>query len=295
LVVGGIGSLAEAEIGEEVILLGWGGLFFSFLTIVSGAVSLGKPRKGGKATILFSIAGAILGGDFVAVCMALALVGGIISVRTVAESDSEGGGVASTKGRSWAAPVAGAVGLLILVALFAPDKKEQSGKVFEQERERVPELAPEPAPAPAEIQSSGGIHSAAGQLLLKVGETARSGMFEVRLNSFKTTKQIYTELSVENAEPGNVYALLNVTVRCVDKESRFYMSGSLHIEDNGRELLFDNEELMLGLDSPAGQLNPYTEKSGYVVFLIPERLSGAKMIWQPGRGFDDAYFVLARR
>lgn len=80
LVMGGIGAAAGAEGGETVIGLGWGGVLFSFLTIIFGAVALGaKTKTPGVLLILSSIAGAVLGGTLVAVFMVLSLIGGILA------------------------------------------------------------------------------------------------------------------------------------------------------------------------------------------------------------------------
>lgn len=80
LFVGGIGTAFEAEGATTVANLGWGGIAFSFLTIVLGAIAIGaKGRLVGTLLCLSSLAGAILGGTFVAVFMALALIGGILA------------------------------------------------------------------------------------------------------------------------------------------------------------------------------------------------------------------------
>ena len=64
-----------------VVGLGWGGVVFSFLAIVLGAVAMGaKGRTPGVLLILCAVGGAILGGTFVAVFMALVLIGGILAL-----------------------------------------------------------------------------------------------------------------------------------------------------------------------------------------------------------------------
>ena len=81
LFFGGVGAALEAEDAGTVIGLGWGGVVFSFLTIILGAVAMGaKGRVPGVLLILCAIAGAILGGTFVAVFMALAAAGGVLAV-----------------------------------------------------------------------------------------------------------------------------------------------------------------------------------------------------------------------
>ena len=81
LFVGGIGGALEAEGAETVIGLGWGGVFFSFMVIVLGAVIIGRQGKFSCILLMVSaIAGAVLGGTIVAIFMALALMGGIIAI-----------------------------------------------------------------------------------------------------------------------------------------------------------------------------------------------------------------------
>lgn len=91
LFVGGLGGAFDAEGANTVVGLGWGGLFFSFLAIVLGAITLGaKGRVPGILLVISAIAGAILGGTLVAICMALVIMGGILAII--------GGGRKSTSG-----------------------------------------------------------------------------------------------------------------------------------------------------------------------------------------------------
>lgn len=81
LLVGGVASAVEAEGSGTVVGLGWGGVFFSFATIVLGAIALGtRGRVPGILLIVSALLGAVLGGTLVAVFMVLALVGGILAV-----------------------------------------------------------------------------------------------------------------------------------------------------------------------------------------------------------------------
>lgn len=87
LFFGGVGAAFEAEDAGTVIGLGWGGVAFSFLTIILGAVAINAKGRGpGVLLILCAVAGAILGGTFVAVFMALAAAGGILAVVAKRES-----------------------------------------------------------------------------------------------------------------------------------------------------------------------------------------------------------------
>lgn len=80
LMIGGIGAGFEAEGASTVVGLGWGGIGFSFLTIILGAVAMGaKGKVPGILIMLCAIAGAVLGGTLVALFMVLALIGGLLA------------------------------------------------------------------------------------------------------------------------------------------------------------------------------------------------------------------------
>lgn len=80
LMVGGVGAAFKADSAHVVLGLGWGGVGFSFLVIVLGALSTSSnSRIPGLLLILASIFGAVLGGTLVAVFMVLALVGGLLA------------------------------------------------------------------------------------------------------------------------------------------------------------------------------------------------------------------------
>ncbi len=81
LFMGGAASALQAEGAHTVLTLGWGGLIFSFVVIILGAIGLGSSsRWPGILQIISSLAGAVLGGTFVAIFMVLALIGGILLV-----------------------------------------------------------------------------------------------------------------------------------------------------------------------------------------------------------------------
>ena len=84
---------ASAALGETTVdnvasssmaVFGGMGLLFSFLTIIFGVIAMNaKSKKPGLALIACAIIGAITGGTFVAVCMALTLAGGIVATLGV--------------------------------------------------------------------------------------------------------------------------------------------------------------------------------------------------------------------
>ena len=123
LFLGGIGSAFEAEGANTVIGLGWGGVLFSFLTIVFGAIAIARPKGAGTGLIISSILGAVLGGTIVAVCMALSLIGGILAVvgakKTISsalpEEPSQNTPTANTVSSKKLYWIGGGIGLLVLV------------------------------------------------------------------------------------------------------------------------------------------------------------------------------------
>lgn len=80
LLFGGVGAAFNADGAQTVVGLGWGGVVFSFLAIVFGAVVFAKPKGAGIGLVIVSILGAILGGTLVAVFMVLALIGGVLAI-----------------------------------------------------------------------------------------------------------------------------------------------------------------------------------------------------------------------
>ena len=81
LFIGGVGGALEAEGANTVVGLGWGGVFFSFLVIGLGAATIvARGRTSAILLVIATIAGAILGGTFVAIFMALALIGGVMAL-----------------------------------------------------------------------------------------------------------------------------------------------------------------------------------------------------------------------
>lgn len=80
LFLGGLVGAFGAEGAGTVISFGMAGIGASLLTVVSGGISLAKPRMGGIGSIVLSLFGIVLGGTLVAMCLALGLIGGILAV-----------------------------------------------------------------------------------------------------------------------------------------------------------------------------------------------------------------------
>lgn len=81
LMVGGCGMAIEAEEAGTVVGLGWGGVAFSFLAIILGAVAMGaRSRWPGVLLVVCALLGIVFGGTLVAVTMVLALAGGTMAI-----------------------------------------------------------------------------------------------------------------------------------------------------------------------------------------------------------------------
>ncbi len=83
-----VDNSASSQIGTFALL----GLLASFITIILGAISMGaKTKKPSIAVMICAIVGAITGGTFVAVCMVLALIGGLLAflgTKPIKESET---------------------------------------------------------------------------------------------------------------------------------------------------------------------------------------------------------------
>lgn len=156
LFIGGMGAALEADKADTVIGLGWGGVFFSFLVIVFGAVAFAKPKGGGQGLILSSILGAILGGTLVAICMVMALVAGIlalagakkVSTTQAGDSASVSSEVPAVAAKKKTSPWAWGALALVVVAIFAAgsgkgDAEAKEDPIAALEREAVSNLRPD--------------------------------------------------------------------------------------------------------------------------------------------------------
>jgi uncharacterized protein YecT (DUF1311 family) len=157
LFVGGLGAAFEADGGEVVVALGWGGVFFSFLVIIFSGISLGVRRRWpGFMLILSSIGGAILGGTFVAVLMVLSLVGGLLAIVGGGTKTSHAEGSAerapeensqprSGNGAVWLYVMGGVVGMtaIVLVALNLPLADEAALGISSNQTGRASETGPD--------------------------------------------------------------------------------------------------------------------------------------------------------
>lgn len=60
LFLGGLGSAFSASGSGDVVSFGWGGILFSLLVVIYGAIALAKPKVGATGLILSSLFGIAL-------------------------------------------------------------------------------------------------------------------------------------------------------------------------------------------------------------------------------------------
>ncbi|MDP1548349.1 MAG: hypothetical protein Q8L87_20230 [Anaerolineales bacterium] len=154
LFFGGLGSAVGSQGAGTVVGLGWGGVVFSFLAIVFGAVVFAKPKGAGIALVVTSILGAVLGGTLVAICMTLSLVGGILAIlgakgnppSTVVSSETAQPGPKKKTGL-WIGIVAGVLGLVVIAGMVGKSSGDKGTTV-----DPLAELA---SAAPSNLQPTG--------------------------------------------------------------------------------------------------------------------------------------------
>jgi hypothetical protein len=130
LIVGGVGANFNAEAGDTMILLGWGGLIVSFAIIVLGAIAMNaKTFMPGLLIIIASIFGAIYGGTLVAVLMILALVGGVLACMSNGNTEMIEASIQEPKSKMDSLIVVVALaGLILMGILYAAKPNEKAAE-----------------------------------------------------------------------------------------------------------------------------------------------------------------------
>jgi len=271
LFMGGLGGAFEASGAADVVAYGWIGIAASMPVIAGGGVALAKPRAGGCVIVAFSLLGIVLGGTLVAICLVLALAGGILAVLAkspVATPDEQ-----EPTRKRWQA-LAGSImaGIILSVAgITVMDKKDN--------------------PTPSEPAA----HESAAPDALAVEATAVGEQFEVTLHAFEVYQSLGSGAFQKRAAPGTAFVVLDITVKCIDRESRWYTPGDLVAVLDGREFSFDKHETIIGVTRMFGQINPLTTDRGVLVFQVPAEALQGQLAWHPGRGFGTVRFTLAPR
>lgn len=86
--------------------------------------------------------------------------------------------------------------------------------------------------------------------------------------------------------------MLEVSVQCIDNESRWYAPSDLIASLGGQIIKFDKHENLFCVTQSFGQINPLSEQKGLIVFKLPVEAANAELAWQPGRGAGETPFKL---
>jgi hypothetical protein len=120
-----------------------------------------------------------------------------------------------------------------------------------------------------------------------IGETIKTGYFEVKVTSAKFYKFITAREGLINfkKDAKDRYLLLGITIKNTDKEARtLFDAGPILINVNNKEYSFDRPEPTnaegWGLSPEA--LNPTISKSTFLVYKIPREMTG-DVLWRPNR------------
>ena len=153
LVVGGVGSVLQADNAKMVVLLGWGGIIFSLLTIILGAVcATARTAMPAAFLIVAAIGGMVFGGTVVAICMVLALVGGLLAV-CASNSATDAAPVSSRS-----AAIDGESGLMNadeIIARHLQRREEEGAAPSQPQRREEITSTSRPARAPSRPASAG--------------------------------------------------------------------------------------------------------------------------------------------
>lgn len=211
LFIGGVGGAFQASGADTVIGLGWGGLAFAFLAIIFGAVSLGaRSRTPGVLLTLSALGGAMLGGTMVAVCMVLALVGGLLAAFGAKPAPAGTALVPSTiparrRGR-WR-KVLGAAGALVVglvVIGLASKPGKQASPVASTSSARATVASSAQTLGTAAPETSPAVTAPSSPPTFQVGETFATQRFHVTITS-ATVKHSVGDLLTSQAPAGGEY------------------------------------------------------------------------------------------
>ncbi len=87
LIMGGAEGI-EGEGLSMVYNIGWGGVFFSFLVIIFGVMAMGAEKiTFGILLTVSAILAAYFGGLFATILMAIALIGGIMTIIGISKRE----------------------------------------------------------------------------------------------------------------------------------------------------------------------------------------------------------------
>lgn len=146
LFMGGVGASLEASGAKSAISSGWYGIGISLLVIIASGFIFFRPRQASIAVIVLSLAGAILGGILVAVCMGLSLIGGVLAMIGLHKKGNEVDSIVSAsvpldikhKKNAWLKIGAGTIALVMVFAVIGIQGKAGSSSHQAEELASLP-------------------------------------------------------------------------------------------------------------------------------------------------------------
>lgn len=127
-----------------------------------------------------------------------------------------------------------------------------------------------------------------------IKETVKDKIFEVTINEATVVDSMQIDyMTTLPKEEGIKYAIINVTFKNIDSESRYVSEGDLLINYNGKSYKFDKSETVMadGWGLFLDQLNPLTSVTTNIVYKLPSEIEG-DAYYAPGRG--EAKFYLGK-
>ncbi|HYE56266.1 MAG TPA: DUF4352 domain-containing protein [Chitinophagaceae bacterium] len=130
---------------------------------------------------------------------------------------------------------------------------------------------------------------------VKIGQVLKTDYFDVTVNSAEVSDHVNTgdEMTSVPKEEGAKFLIIDLTLKNTDTESRMMIDGDVLINYNGKELKFDNTELIAeeGWGIIMDQINPLMTKKTKVVYKIPAEVKGPAY-YNPGRSDSDQKIYL---
>jgi hypothetical protein len=128
-------------------------------------------------------------------------------------------------------------------------------------------------------------------------EKAAIGYFEVSADKAYATNKVGTGnqfIEPKNWE-GSRFFIVNASFKNLDTESRLPFGGSLYINYNGKDYVFDTvEPIMLeGYNIWFRSVNPLITMKTKIVYRIPNEIEG-EVFWRPGRNSSDTRLWVGR-
>ena len=171
------------------------------------------------------------------------------------------------------------VGILVVIGIIAGSDKDKKSSSKD---------------SGSSTNSSSGTSSSSSSAIT-LGQTLKTDYFEVTISKAGLTNKLNTgnEFSDESAGDGNQFLVMTTTFKNIDNESRMITDGSVFINYNGKDYVFDKSETVMaeGFGLMLDQINPLTSKTTKLVYKLPAEIKGPAY-YKPGRASDNERIYL---